>query len=269
MAGQGHGGCACCGSGSIDAGPEQAAARTRFLAGVEQLGIGDEDRAGLATLWDGGDCAALQSRLAVLVETEATVVQERLVGRIEQAARSHSAASGPGVPGSVIEAQREAVDLNALAGRLQQAGQVLREPSTTQACGEGCVCSVAVSDEATLGMPVRVPASRMALTTESAADGSDIVCTLEGGTDAMQERIGAWQNVLSKATGRLPADGGVTLTYQHDPAVTLELARLAVAEYACCSFFTFSLTLGPDGMRFTVTAPPEAHDVVTAVFGTA
>jgi hypothetical protein len=31
---------------------------------------------------------------------------------------------------------------------------------------------------------------------------------------------------------------------------------------------TFTLTIGPEGMRFTVTASEEARDVVTAVYGT-
>jgi hypothetical protein len=51
--------------------------------------------------------------------------------------------------------------------------------------------------------------------------------------------------------------------------LTVELARLAAAEYACCSFFTFTLTIGPAGVRLTVTAPPDAQPLVTALFGTA
>ena len=47
----------------------------------------------------------------------------------------------------------------------------------------------------------------------------------------------------------------------------MDLARLAAAEFACCSFFTF--TVAPEAMRFTVSAPDEAHDAVTAVFGAA
>ena len=41
--------------------------------------------------------------------------------------------------------------------------------------------------------------------------GPDIVCTLEGGPVAMRTRIDDWQGVLAHATGRHPADGGVTL----------------------------------------------------------
>lgn len=46
----------------------------------------------------------------------------------------------------------------------------------------------------------------------------------------------------------------MSLAFDHDPGVAVELARLAAAEFACCSFFTFTLTIGPEGVRFTV--PP-------------
>ena len=94
-----------------------------------------------------------------------------------------------------------------------------------------------------------------------------IVCTLGGGLEAIQARVTDWQQVIGRSTGRRPVDGGVVLTYDHDEAVAADLGRLAVAEYACCSFFEFTLTVGPDGMAFAVAAPPEASAVVTAMFG--
>ena len=94
-----------------------------------------------------------------------------------------------------------------------------------------------------------------------------IVCTIGGGLDAIQTRVTDWQQVIGRSTGRRPVDGGVVLTYDHDEAVAADLGRLAVAEYACCSFFEFTLTVGPDGMAFAVAAPPEASAVVTAMFG--
>jgi hypothetical protein len=96
--------------------------------------------------------------------------------------------------------------------------------------------------------------------------GPDLVCTLDG---AMRERVDRWRAVIGRATGREPHAAGVTLGFDHDPAVTVELARLAAAEFACCSFFTFALTVGPGGTRFTVTAPAGARHLVTALFGSA
>jgi hypothetical protein len=105
----------------------------------------------------------------------------------------------------------------------------------------------------------------------SSAQGRDteLVCTLEGGLDAMRDRIGEWQAVIGLASRRITAPGGVTLVYNHDAAITVELARLAAAEFACCSFFEFILVVSPDGVAFTVAAPPEASNIVDSVFGLA
>jgi hypothetical protein len=83
----------------------------------------------------------------------------------------------------------------------------------------------------------------------------------------MRGRVGDWQAVLDRAVGREPVPGGAALTFRHDVDTTTELARLAAAEYACCSFFDFSLAVTGDGVRFEVRAPAEAQDVLAAVFG--
>jgi hypothetical protein len=98
-------------------------------------------------------------------------------------------------------------------------------------------------------------------------DGPAMACTLDGGAEAMQARVADWDEIVRRATDRHPVAGGVTLTYAHDQQLAVDLARLAAAEYACCSFFTFTLTLGPTGITFTVTAPEEVRDVVAAIFG--
>jgi len=114
-----------------------------------------------------------------------------------------------------------------------------------------------------------VPQADVGLVLAPAAgpDGPAIACTLDGGIEAMQNRVGDWQEVIDGTTGRSPVPGGVTLRYPNDERLAGQLAHLASAEYACCSFFTFTLTVGPTGMSFTVTAPEEAADVVTAMFG--
>ena len=104
--------------------------------------------------------------------------------------------------------------------------------------------------------------------TEWQWDGA-IVCTLDGGVDAMRGRLSEWQAAIGPATARESIDGGVALTFGHDADHVVELARLAAAEYACCTFFTFTLTISGQGVRFEVRAPAEARDVVSAVFGVA
>jgi hypothetical protein len=138
----------------------------------------------------------------------------------------------------------------------------LADAPTPGGCDENCACVCA----ATPPITPNASATRIALTADGA---SDIVCTLDGGEDAMARRVAEWGAVVGQASGREPADGGVTLVYDHNSEVAVELARLAAAEFDCCSFFTFTLAVSPQGMRFTVTAPPAAGDVVTAMFGTA
>jgi hypothetical protein len=173
-------------------------------------------------------------------QAELSAVQEGIVHLIERCAAVQSDPAGSS--GEAARLQGEIVELMGSVGPLQGAEAVVSAP--------------------------RIPVSRAAMAA-GAAGGSDIVCTLDGGVEAMRARITQWQDVLAAVAGREPAEGGITLVYEHDEARTVELARLAAAEFACCSFFTFTLAVGPAGVRFTVTAPDEAHDVITAVFGTA
>jgi hypothetical protein len=100
-----------------------------------------------------------------------------------------------------------------------------------------------------------------------AGDGSavELVCTIEGGPDAIRARAGEWAAVTALARRREQVGDDVTLIYDPDPAVAVELTRLAAAEVACCSFFTFALEIGTPGVRFTVSAPPEAAELVAAL----
>jgi hypothetical protein len=265
-------GCACCGTAADGTNPgavAESAVRVRFAAGAEQLGISGDDLTDLMVVFDGGDCPATQTRMAHLVEARIDAAQERSVALTEQAAAMQVAHGGarPEMPKPVVDLTDEIVTTLAGVSRLQAAAARLAEPPTPGACDEDCACVTAASAQIT----PRILATRMALSAAALPGGNrpDLVCTLDGGLDAMRGRIGEWKAVIAQATGREPADGGVTLVYDHDPAVTVELGRLAAAEFACCSFFTFTLTVAPDGMRFTISAPDEARDAVTAVFGTA
>jgi hypothetical protein len=62
----------------------------------------------------------------------------------------------------------------------------------------------------------------------------------------------------------VPVPTGVLLTF--DDASVAEVARLALAEHACCGFFTFTITAGAE-ITLEVTAPPEAAALVTELFG--
>ena len=73
--------------------------------------------------------------------------------------------------------------------------------------------------------------------------------------------------MVARATDRRVIDDGIALTFEHDAELTTEIARLAAAEFDCCSFFRFGLAVDATGVRLEVGAPPHARDIVTAVFG--
>jgi hypothetical protein len=250
-----NGGCGCCGPDS------GSTVRSAFAADAEQLGISGDELTGLVQLFDAGDCPATQARMADFVGARLAVAQQRGVAATGRAAAIQIAHGGsrPPMPAEVAD---DIVTSLAAVARLQAAADRLADPSTPGGCDGNCACVTAASARSTL----RIPIAGVALTGDT---GLDLVCTFDGGEEGMARRISDWAAVVDRATGREAADGGVTLVYDHDPDVTVELARLAAAEFECCSFFTFALTVGPDGMRFTVTAPEAAGDVVTAMFGTA
>jgi rhodanese-related sulfurtransferase len=276
-------GCACCSTTAPtpDAGSLQDGPRSRFVAGVQALGIDGDDLGELGRLWDAGDCAAVHDRLTRSVAAALTATRTRVVELIEDAARLQTAAAGTlGTPPAVASIQLEITNLGGLAERLQAVAGQLTGPAASGTagggCHDGCACSRALSSDP--GAGVLLPASRMALTLHaiaapavpgpgSASGEPAIVCTLDGGVDAMRGRITEWQAAISRATARDAVDGGVALTFPHDAEHVVELARLAAAEYACCTFFTFTLTVSNAGVRFEVRAPREARDVLTAVFG--
>ncbi|MBG0831694.1 hypothetical protein HS041_28610 [Planomonospora sp. ID67723] len=244
-----------------------AAVRARFLAGAEQLDITGAVLTELVGLFDGGDCAVVQARMRQLTAERLEAAERAVIEQIEHAAGVRRADAGAG--GDVLAAlQTGTAELTGQMARLQAAAQHLAASARAGACDQECACLGAASAVTT----PKIPLSRTALTlTDATAPAAEpeIVCTLGGGVDAMRERVAAWQAVLAPAGGRQAVEGGLRLTYAHDADVAVELARLAAAEFACCSFFTFTLSLGPGGMTFTATAPEAAQELVTALFGTA
>ncbi|MEN3308731.1 MAG: hypothetical protein V7603_4933 [Micromonosporaceae bacterium] len=98
------------------------------------------------------------------------------------------------------------------------------------------------------------------------APGPPIVCTLAGGD--MAGRLADWQGVLGQATAREEIDEGFAVLFDHDVARTARLAGLLAAEYACCSFASYHLTIDARGVRMEIRTPVEARDAFGALFGT-
>ncbi len=100
--------------------------------------------------------------------------------------------------------------------------------------------------------------------TEEARATPPIACSLDAAQ--LPDRLTAWEAALASVVARTPLPGGVRLTLSPD-APLAALVELVVAEQACCSFIAFAITVDSRGTAFEVTAPPEAHEVVQALFG--
>ncbi len=214
------------------------------------------------------DCRTTRDLMAAQVELRLAEARSRVVESIGDTAATHAAAASAtrGMPAEVVDGHHQTVTALDRLARLQAAAARLEAEPNAGACSAGCPCTEAATALAS-SPPVQQSEIGLVLAPAATADGPAIACTLDGGIEAMQARVGDWRAVIARATDRRPIAGGVTLTYEHDEQLAVDLARLGAAEFACCSFFTFTLTVGPTGMTFTVYAPEDAADVVTAVFG--
>lgn len=98
-----------------------------------------------------------------------------------------------------------------------------------------------------------------ALACDLAADGGD-----------MRDRIGVWQQVFAHVQGRDPladTETGVALRFPLAADLAATLARLAAAEYRCCSFGSYTLVIGHTGLRLEVRMPADAAGMLAAVVG--
>ena len=84
----------------------------------------------------------------------------------------------------------------------------------------------------------------------------------------MAQRMADWQAVTNEVVRREALEGGVRLVFGDDPPLG-EIVRLAMAEYQCCPFFGFAVTVDARGTALEVTAPPEGAEVLAAAFGLA
>jgi MerR family copper efflux transcriptional regulator len=204
--------------------------RLRFIGRAKRLGCTLEEVTVLATAWDNDECGPVQHRLA------------GLVGR------------------KIEETQSRIAELLQFASELQATAASLARTPADGPCDDSCGCM-------NLADPTDGPgAVALIAKPESAPGDVPIACSLGAGD--MSARISQWQDVLRHTVERAPIDGGVRLVLGADAPVE-EVVRLAGAEHDCCRFFSFAITIDGRGLALEVTAPPDAQDMVTAVFGNA
>jgi hypothetical protein len=86
-------------------------------------------------------------------------------------------------------------------------------------------------------------------------------CTLDGG--AVDARIDAFRTLFARGLRRrTSAPGRAEWIFAWSAALEADARALAVAEQACCSFFTFDITHVGDELRWITTAPPDKHDAL-------
>jgi hypothetical protein len=66
---------------------------------------------------------------------------------------------------------------------------------------------------------------------------------------------------------RTPVTDGISLAFAPDPRVAAEVARLAVAEQACCSFFDFTVRVSGGELHLEVRGAQEVQEIISALFG--
>ena len=91
-----------------------------------------------------------------------------------------------------------------------------------------------------------------------------IACTL--GTSEIGHRLGAWRRLLVRKSGVEPVDGGVRIAFG-DAVRAADVAQLAEAEQSCCSFLSFAIAVGSNGVTLDIVGPREARPVIDELVG--
>lgn len=221
--------------------------RLRFIARAKQLGCTLDEITDLATAWDGGECGPVQDRLRATVDAKVSAAHSRIA------------------------------ELTTFVADLQRAAAALNAHRPEGPCDDDCGCTNDTSPPTTgrtvTGTSVPLITKADATTGDSGSEHPPIACML--GAGEMSTRLDEWNALLEErrdllrgVVARRPLADGVRLELGPDTDVT-ELARLAAAEHGCCRFFSFALVIDTRGLALEVHAPPDAADVVTALFGAA
>ena len=150
------------------------------------------------------------------------------------------------VAGKLAETREGITELAAFADQLTALGARLDRAPHPGPCDDNCACLLETSE----GTQVHSPA---------------VACTLDA--DAVPPRIAAWKVVIDRAEQQAAIEGGVRLTLPGAPELVAQVAALAAAEQQCCAFLTFTLTLVDGGAQLDVTAPADATEMLTGLFG--
>ena len=207
--------------------------RLSFISRAKRLGLSLDEVRELAVIWDQDDCAPVQKHLADLVADRLTETQDRIA------------------------------ELVTFGAQLQAVAARLAGPPRPGPCDDTCACGPAPT--AAKGAPLALTHAT-ALSTDL-ADDQPISCSLDAGEMAGQ--MDDWQALLALVIDRAPLGDGISLSFAPEPRVAAEVARLAVAEQACCSFFDFTVRASGGELHLEVRGRQEAQEIISALFGVA
>jgi hypothetical protein len=117
---------------------------------------------------------------------------------------------------------------------------------------------------------VEPSAGDVTLGVEVPAPYADVLAALTARARDATARVGVWQQVLARVQRRdpLPEGGaGVALRFAPDADLAGTLARLAAAEYRCCSFGCYTLVIDETGLRLEIRMPDAAAGMLAAMVG--
>ena len=224
----------------------------RLLTAAEQLGITGEELTGPAVAWRAGYCAGTQRQLTAALTARLACVQEDLAERGREAV-----GYGSGTPGWA-EVTRHTVTLTQHAARAQAAVAAMASAPAVVPCGDSCGCRTALTAP---GIAYQFPVI---------GDGRALACDLGADGGDVHDRISVWQQVLARVQRRdaIPdAEAGVALRFPLDADLAATLARLAAAEYRCCSFGSYTIVIDDTGLRLEIRRPDQAAGTLAAVLG--
>lgn len=216
--------------------------RLRLIARAKGLGCTLQEITALVQAWDVDECRPVKHQLRSLVKSKVADVQRHIAEQVAFAAQLQTTAkrlAGRPVDGPCDDSCGCTVVTAVVAA---------------EGCATGCGCSTGMVTELD---PVLLLSSRVATL-------PPIACTLAGGDMAV--RITEWQVLLEEVEDRLSIPDGVRLVFGA-AAPLAEISRLATAEYDCCSFFAFVITVDGRGIALEVTAPTEGRALLESVFG--